>query len=202
MPSNKTAKLSPLLIPLESVRMKGLIFTEFLELVETGFGMEVADQVITRGCPFHNGGFTSVGTYDHRDLVSMVGELSKVAEIPSKALVYDFGKHMFKKFLNDHPQAFERISSTFEMLLRVEDVIHVEVRKLNPDAELPTFSFPATDEGSLNVVYKSTRPFADLAHGLIAACIEHFQEPLEIIRTDLDGEPNTHAMFSLRPIVA
>ncbi len=31
--------------------MKGVIFTEFLELVETGFGMETADQVITRGCP-------------------------------------------------------------------------------------------------------------------------------------------------------
>ena len=59
--------------------MKGIIFTEFLELVETGFGMEVADQVITRGCPFHNAGFTSVGSYDHRDLISMVGELSNLA---------------------------------------------------------------------------------------------------------------------------
>ncbi len=167
--------------------MKGLIFTEFLELVETGFGMEVADRVITRGCPFHTGGFTSVGTYDHRDLVSMVGELSTIAEQPPEALVYQFGKQLFGKFLKDYPEAFERVSSTFELLLLVEDVIHVEVRKINPEAELPAFSFPATDEGCLDVVYQSTRPFADLAHGLIAASIEHFRESLEIIRTDLEG---------------
>ncbi len=182
--------------------MRGLIFTEFLELVETGYGMEVADQVITRGCPFHTGGFTSVGAYDHRDLVSMVGELSKVADTPASDLVYKFGKHMFGKFLEDHPEAFERVSSTFELLLRVEDVIHVEVRKLNPEAELPSFKFPATDEGTLDVVYQSSRPFADLAHGLIAASIEHFREPLQIVRTDLEGAPNTHAKFSLSPIVA
>ncbi len=181
--------------------MRGLIFTEFLELVETGFGMEVADQVITHGCPFHTGGFTSVAAYDHRDLVSMVGELSKVADTPTSDLVYTFGKHMFGKFLADHPEAFERVSSTFELLLLVEDVIHVEVRKLHPEAELPSFSFPATDKGCLDVIYKSTRPFADLAHGLIAASIEHYQEQLQIIRTDLEGEPNTQAMFSLKPVV-
>lgn len=182
--------------------MKGMIFTEFLELVETGYGMEVADQVITRGCPFHSGGFTSVGSYDHRDLIAMVGELSKVANTPANVLVYQFGKHMFGKFLEQHPDAFERVSSTFELLLSVEDVIHVEVKKINPEAELPSFSFPATDEGCLDIVYQSTRPLADLAHGLIAASIEHFQESLQVERVDLDGAPNTHAKFSLRPIVA
>jgi Haem-NO-binding len=181
--------------------MKGLIFTEFLELVETCFGMEVADQVITKGCPFHTSGFTSVGTYDHRDLLSMVGELSKVADVASRDLVFQFGKRMFGKFLEQHPEAFERVSSTFELLLSVEDVIHVEVRKINPEAELPSFTFPATTEGSLDVVYQSSRPFADLAHGLISASIAHFKESLEIIRTDLEGEPNTHAMFSLRPVI-
>jgi hypothetical protein len=179
--------------------MKGVIFTEFLDLVETGFGMEVADQVITRGCPFHKTGFTSVGSYDHRDLISMVSELSKVTDAPVPDLVKGFGKHMFKNFLQNYPDAFERVSSTFEMLLRVEDVIHVEVKKLNPDAELPSFQFPATEEGTLDVIYKSVRPFADLAHGLIEACIEHFGEELSVTRVDLEGEPGTHAIFSLKP---
>jgi hypothetical protein len=195
------AYVAPLRSEPEGERMRGLIFTEFLELVETGFGMEITDQVITRGCPFHTGGFTSVGAYDHRDLVSMIGELSKLTNVSSPDLVYKFGKHMFAKFLELHPDAFERVSSTFELLLRVEGVIHVEVRKLNPEAELPSFSFPQTEVGWLDVVYRSKRPFADLAHGLISASIEHFRESLEIIRTDLEGEPNTHSKFSLRPIV-
>ncbi len=179
--------------------MKGVIFTEFLELVESGFGMEVADQVIMRGCPFHQAGFTSVGTYDHRYLSAMVGELSKLTDSPESELVRGFGKRMFGKFLQGYPEAFERVTSTFEMLVRVEDVIHVEVKKLTPDAELPTFRFPATDEGCLDVVYKSSRPFADLALGLIEACIEHFGEDLSVTRVDLDGELGTHAKFSLRP---
>ncbi len=177
--------------------MKGVIFTEFLELVETGFGMETADQVITRGCPFQSSGFTSVGSYDHRDLISMVNELSKLSSTPSGQLVHTFGKHMFGKFLANHPAAFERVSSTFELLLSVEEVIHVEVKKLNPEAELPSFSFPEVNEGEMQVVYKSTRPFADLAHGLIEASVEHFGEDIAIARKDLEGEPGTHALFTL-----
>lgn len=178
--------------------MKGVIFTEFLELVETGFGMEVADHVITRGCPFQTTGFTSVGSYNHRDLISMVSELSQLSNTPASQLVHAFGKHMFTHFLKHYPDAFEHASSTFELLTRVEEVIHVEVKKLNPEAELPSFSFPTVDEGTLEVVYQSTRPFADLAHGLIEACIEHYGESIEVVRRDLEGEPGTHASFVLR----
>jgi hypothetical protein len=179
--------------------MKGVVFTEFLEMVEDGFGMEVADSVITRGCPFHTAGFTAVGTYNHTDLLGMVSELSQVTATPAPALVQDFGKRMFAKFLASYPEVFERVSNTFELLFRVEDVIHVEVRKLHPDAELPTFSFPPAEPGCLDLLYESARPFADLAHGLIEACIEHFGEDIEIHRTDLPGDPKTHALFSLKP---
>jgi hypothetical protein len=131
----------------------------------------------------------------------MVGELSKAIEQPAQELVFEFGKHMFGKFLSSYPDAFERVTSTFELLVRVEDVIHVEVRKLYPDAELPSFTFPQTEDDCLEVIYESSRPFADLAHGLIAACIEHFGEQLEIVRTDLVND-GTHTRFLLRPIVA
>ncbi len=129
----------------------------------------------------------------------MVGELSALTNQPANTLVHAFGKHMFSRFLTNYPEAFERVTSTFELLLRVEEVIHVEVKKINPDAELPSFSFPPTDEDCLDVVYESKRPFADLAHGLIEACIEHYEEDLVVTRDDLEGEPGTHARFSLRP---
>ncbi len=181
--------------------MKGVMFTEFLELVEDQFGMEMADTVITKGCPFHSGGFTAVGSYDYRSLLSMVDQLSQQTGAERAALLRQFGRHMFSKFLESYPDAFDRATSTFDLLLRVEEVIHGEVRKLNPDAELPSFRFPATDEGCFDVEYESTRPFADLAHGLIEACIEHFNESLEISREELEGEPGTHVLFSLRPAV-
>ncbi len=181
--------------------MKGVMFTEFLELVEDKFGMEMADTVITKGCPFHNGGFTAVGSYDHRSLLSMVDQLSQQTGAGRESLLRGFGRHMFSKFLVAYPDAFDRATSTFDLLLRVEEVIHSEVRKLNPEAELPSFRFPATDEGCFDVEYESTRPFADLAHGLIEGCIQHFGESFEVSRRELDGEPGTHVLFSLRPPV-
>ena len=114
-------------------------------------------------------------------------------------LVHAFGKHLFEKFLASHPEAFSAVKNTFELLCNVENVIHVEVLKLNPDAELPTFSFPPADEGCFDLEYKSRRPFADLAGGLIEACVEHYGESLSIERIDLDGPPGTHALFHLAP---
>lgn len=178
--------------------MKGVVFTEFLELVETGFGMQVADNVITKGCPFH-AGFTSVGTYDHQDLIAMVGQLSEETGAPAADLVHAFGKHLFNKFLLGNPDFFASVNNTFDLLVNVENVIHVEVLKLTPEAELPRFRFPPAEPGCFNVEYESKRPFADLAGGLIEACIEHFGESLSVTRTDLDGPPGTHANFHLSP---
>jgi hypothetical protein len=45
--------------------------------------------------------------------------------------------------------------------------------------------------------YRSARPLADLADGLIRGCIEHFGEPIRVVREDLPGEPGTSARFVL-----
>jgi hypothetical protein len=178
--------------------MKGVVFTEFMDLVETGFGMEVADGVLTKGCPFSHG-FTSVGTYDHHVLLNMVSQLSNDTGIATADLVHAFGRHLFKAFLRSYPESFVKVSSTFELLSNVEKVIHVEVRKLYSDAELPSFKFLEAEPGCFNLEYISSRPFALLAEGLIEASIEHFDEPLNLERIDLDGAPGTHALFRLTP---
>jgi hypothetical protein len=178
--------------------MKGVVFTEFLELVESKYGMEVADDVQTKGNPCDTG-FTSVGTYDHKILISLVVELSRsIGKTPQK-IVYEFGKHLFHRFRETYPDPVRGSANTWDFLRSVEDVIHDEVRKLYPDAELPSFRFPPAEDGSFQIEYVSARPFADLAAGLIDACIEYFGDDLTAERIDLAGEPGTHAIFRLRP---
>lgn len=63
--------------------MKGIIFTEFMELVESKFGLEVLDQVLELSDD--EGVYTSVGSYDHRDLVKLIVNLSKVSDIPQSS---------------------------------------------------------------------------------------------------------------------
>ena len=48
----------------------------------------------------------------------------------------------------------------------------------------------------MTMEYSSKRPFADLAEGLINACIEHFGEPVDVQRENLSAD-GTAALFTL-----
>jgi len=78
----------------------------------------------------------------------------------------------------------------------------VEVRKLYPDAELPRFQASRRADGGLNLLYLSSRHFADLAEGLIEGCAEHFKQPLMVQRRNqpvADGSAGSAVMFHVSP---
>lgn len=176
--------------------MKGIIFTEFLELVETLFGLDTVDHILGQDDLASGGAYTAVGTYDYTELLKLVTVLSQKTSVPVPALVHAFGKHLFNQFIVAYPHIVENIATTAEFVSKVESLIHVEVRKLYPDARLPTLTFQPLDEKRAAVSYKSARPFADLAVGLIEACAEHFGEDVKVERTDTTGQPN-EAQFLL-----
>jgi hypothetical protein len=162
--------------------MKGIVFTEFVEMVETRFSPEMADDLLDT-TPLESGGaYTAVGTYDHRELVAMVLNLSERTGVPVPALVKTFGQHLFGRFHILYPVFFEGVSDALEFLSRIEDVIHVEVRKLYPDAELPRFDISRPAHDQLVMIYRSDRHMGDLAEGMIEACIEHYGEPVTLVR--------------------
>lgn len=176
--------------------MKGIVFTEFLELVETKFGLEVVDHIIEDSDLPSGGAYTSVGTYDYQELLGLVVSLSQHTKMPVSTLVHAFGKHLFGQFVAAYPAMVEHIHSTADFIDKVEGLIHVEVRKLYPDARLPTIDFKPIDDHNAEVRYRSERPFADLAIGLMEACAEHFGEELNLERIDGAGQPND-ATFNL-----
>ena len=167
--------------------MKGIVFTEFLEMVEERFSPDVADEIIESTELESGGAYTAVGTYHHQEIVALVSRLSELQGTSVPDLLRTFGIRLFGRFHAGYPQFFEGSPTAFEFLEGVEGYIHVEVRKLYPDAELPTFD--TTREGdALVMVYSSPRRMADLAEGLILGCGEHFNEPLTVEREDLSGD--------------
>ena len=176
--------------------MKGIVFTEFFELVESSFGLQVADDIIEQS-DLTTGVYTAVGTYDYSELVQLVVQLSQETGVPVSDLIKAFGRYLFGRFTELYPQFFEGEQSAFDFLATIENHIHVEVRKLYPEAELATFdySYPETDKMFLD--YKSNRPFADLAQGLIGACVDYFGEPIEIVREDQGQKNGCEARFVL-----
>ncbi|MDH3716479.1 MAG: heme NO-binding domain-containing protein [Planctomycetota bacterium] len=177
--------------------MKGIIFTEFLEMVEDRFGLEMVDRIIEQSDLESSGAYTAVGTYGHDELLQLVCQLSASLAIPVPDLVRAFAHHLFKSFTSTYPYVLEGLNSSIEMLQNVEDFIHVEVKKLYPDAELPTIGFRKLREDCWELTYRSRRPFADLCEGLIEACINHFGDDVHLEREDLDVDEGSAARFIL-----
>jgi hypothetical protein len=177
--------------------MKGIVFTEFLEMVEQRFGLAMVDHIIEGAAPASGGAYTAVGTYPCRELLQLVGSLATATATPAPQLVQAFGHHLFGRFHEAYPVLFEGIGSAFAFLRSVEHVIHVEVRKLYPDAELPSFEYETPADGTLVLLYSSQHPFADLAEGLIRGCILHYGKPIDVARQDLPGRAPFRARFTL-----
>jgi hypothetical protein len=176
--------------------MKGLVFTELMELVESAWSMDMVDAIIVRSKVASGGAYTAVGTYPHEEIVALVVALSEESKVPVPDLIHTFGKHLFGRFVLGYPRFFQGCTNTFQFLGGIESIIHAEVRKLYPDAELPTFDVVSAP-GQLTLTYFSDHPFADLAHGLIDGCIAHFGEKITLHREAAPQGSGAQARFIL-----
>ncbi|MCU0796243.1 MAG: heme NO-binding domain-containing protein [Akkermansiaceae bacterium] len=178
--------------------MKGIVFTEFLEMIEARHDGDFADDlIVTAGLP-HDGAYTAVGTYPHTEMVALVVRYSAMSEIPVPEVLKGFGRHLFERFAVLYPVFFDQVRCPLDFLGTIEDVIHVEVRKLYPDAELPRFDAVRPEPGVLELTYRSERHLADLAEGLIEGCVKHFGVPHEIERGDAESDGSVR--FRIRKI--
>lgn len=163
--------------------MKGTIFVELIKMAETAFGEETVDMVLDKADLDNGGAFTTVGNYPCSELVKIVVAFSEHSGLSPEVLQIKFGHWMLEHFVVAYPQFFKDKSDAFAMLESIEAEIHVEVRKLYPDAELPTFATERTAQNHLKMVYESPRPLSAFCHGMIEACLDHFGEQGNISST-------------------
>lgn len=177
--------------------MKGIVFTEFLEMVEDKFSEDMVDDIIEDADLPSGGAYTSVGTYPHSEIVSLVVSLSNHSGIDVPTLIKTFGHHLFGRFSTLYPGFFPDGQEAFDFLESIENYIHVEVRKLYPDAELPTFDTQRDGEHKLIMLYQSKHPFATLAEGLIEGCLVHFRVEANVTAHDLSDGAGTKVEFHI-----
>ena len=154
--------------------MKGIVFTEFLDLVEDKFGLEVVDQIITAADLPSGGAYTAIGTYDFAEMLSLLTHLSAHTNISIDDLLLVYGEHFFAVLVSSYPQLIEKYDDPITLLSSIENHIHVEVRKIYPDAELPTFEVLEKTENTLIMVYKSSRAMSNFGLGLMNKTFAHY----------------------------
>ncbi|MGH8809233.1 MAG: heme NO-binding domain-containing protein [Noviherbaspirillum sp.] len=177
--------------------MLGMVFTEFIEMVEDRFSPAVADSVIEASNLPHGGAYTAVGYYSHEEIVALVVQLSKQTGIPVPDLVTAFGKHLLGRFSEHYPQMFASHTSLFSFLASIDAEIHREVRKLYPQAQLPRFTVLESSERLMRMAYESPRSMEALAVGLILGAAEHFGEQVEVSHAPGNLESRTATVFHI-----
>jgi len=178
--------------------MRGIVFTEFLEMVESTWSFDMVDKVIADSKVPNGGAYTAVGSYDTAEIVALLMALSQATETKPAVLLESFGRYLFGRFATLYPDFFKGVGSTFEFLPRVDSYIHIEVRKLYPDAELPALKTEQLDQDTMNVVYRSPRCMSKLARGLIEGCLTHFKENHAITEEDVGDGSGGEVKFTLR----
>ena len=176
--------------------MKGIVFTEFLEMVEEKFSLEVVDTIIENSNLTSEGIYTSVGTYEFNEMVSLITSLSKEVNIEAGELIQVFGHYLFSSLGKAHPEVIENFTNPIGLLYAIEDHIHVHVQKLYPEAELPTFKILEKTDTSISMIYASSRGLYRLAHGLIEKCFEHYNSSATV-SYELLKENGTEVKFDI-----
>ncbi|MCI5083698.1 MAG: heme NO-binding domain-containing protein [Saprospiraceae bacterium] len=168
--------------------MKGIVFTELMEMVEQTFGYEVADELVEENQLPSGGAYTSVGTYQFEEMVILLQSLSQKTETPIPDLMHAFGKYIFQTFKKNYPVFLNAADSSFDFLESIEKYIHVEVRKLYPDAELPTFKTNRISPNQLEMYYFSERKMGPFAKGLIESSLEHYGDQGDVQMSKIDEQ--------------
>jgi len=177
--------------------MKGLIFVELLSMAETLLGEDAVDKVLN-STPLPSGGvYTNVGYYNCGELIQLVEAFSTLSGLARHKLERKFGHWAMDAFQSGYPQIFKKHKTAFDLLEAIEDDIHVEVRKLYPDAELPSFRTMRNGDTTLDLEYRSERPLVHFCHGLVESCLRKYEENAHIEMNDISQGEKGHARFRI-----
>lgn len=157
--------------------MKGRVFTELFEHVESRYGIDVVDDIIDAAKLPHDGVYTSTGSYPFEEMVSLITALVAATGQSLPALLEPFGTHCFESWVSYAPQYFSRDRSLFDILEGIDEFHEIEVRKLYPDAELPSFVPETRSAQALTLGYYISRSpdrpcqSSDASEALAAGCV-------------------------------
>lgn len=181
--------------------MKGIVFTEFLDLVEDKFGIEMVDTIISNAELESNGSYTAIGTYEFSEMLQLLKNLSSNTGVSTDDLLLIYSEHFFHVLKDSYPQLLEKYTNPLDLLASIEGHIHVEVRKIYPDAELPTFEVVDKTDDSLIMIYKSSRSMHHFGLGLMKQTFAHFNTEASILLEKIKDD-GTEVKFTIKTVDA
>lgn len=177
--------------------MKGIVFSTLTDMVEEKFGLEFLDQMLIKANLSSQGVYTAGSVYPDAELFTIVATLSEMTGVPQSDLICTYGEYLFGKLTAFFPGLVPAQATLKQFLKSIDRVIHVEVRKIHPNAELPTIKYEDPAPNQLVLLYHSPRKLCALARGLMQGASAHYHAPLDIQETACMHHGATDCRFEL-----
>lgn len=162
--------------------MKGIVFNLLEQVVVDEFGEKTWDSLLEASKL--EGAYTAVGSYADEDLLKLVSAASSALGKSADEIVQWFGRAAIPLLFQRYPQFFKEHSATKPFVLTLNEVIHPEVRKLFPGADVPQFDFETPAQNQVALSYVSHRKLCSFAEGLIEGAAAHYGENVSIEQTE------------------
>ncbi len=176
--------------------MHGLIFREFFLFAEDATSKGFVEDMIRAANPSGTENYDALGPYDENQLFAMMDFLGKRTGYDKPELCHDFGRRLFQRFTELHPELFVSQTNAIDFLEGIEAHIHEQVRSLAPKSRPPQFDISRPQPNELVMHYQSHRPLADLCAGLIEAAMDHYKEKGRVTRRPV-GDTKTEEVFTV-----
>lgn len=156
--------------------MKGIVFNLLEEVVTQQYGSDTWDLLLDSAGL--DGIFTSLGTYPDEQIGALVGIAAEKLGLSPFEVLRWFGQRAMPLLVERYPEFFRSQTSARPFLLSVNHIIHPEVRKIYPHAQVPTFEFSDAPDGGLLMGYRSPRKLCALAQGFAEGAAAHYGESI------------------------
>jgi hypothetical protein len=158
--------------------MKGIVFNLLEEAVVRQYGEDTWDDLLEAAGL--GGAYTSLGSYPDQQLTDLVAAASAATGTDPQSIVRWFGREAMPALAAANPGFFLPHRDIGSFLNTLNDIIHPEVRKLYPGADVPTFGFTTASDGTITLRYGSPRRLCAFAEGLIEGAATHFGQVVTI----------------------
>lgn len=178
--------------------MKGVVFNLLESFIVEGWGEETYEEVLAM-CPLKTKEpFVGPGTYPDSDLFTIATKAAEKLGLPLTDALRAFGKFSFPALAAKYPAFLEGHSNSKSFLQSVENVIHVEVKKLYPKAVTPSFTYEDPGDDQLVIHYVSERKLCHFMEGMLESVASHFNEKVEYTQAACLHEGASACEFRLR----
>lgn len=147
--------------------MKGVLFNVVEDVVTVTASADAWDDVLDAADV--SGSYTSLGNYPDAELSAIVEQVADTVDLSVDDTLRLSGRLGFEHLVARAPALIAPYPDWRSVIVALDDIIHPEVLKVYPDAEVPRFTV-VDDSDGLVVEYVSARGLCALADGLIIGC--------------------------------